>query len=141
MFDADHPNKETPGATNAEGHAPTTDAGSIIPGSGACASSTVPIRSAFQTRVDAIDELAQNIDPRWKAEAEQALLAHIDAHGSATVDDVRDACSPPNRAGWWCAIPRGLAARGVVTIVAKEVGRHPITHRGLLRRWVRAAEA
>lgn len=85
----------------------------------------------------ALARITRKIDPAWLRQAQAALLAAIDLAGpkGATTDDAKKRCPPAKAPCWWCAVPRTL--KESIQRFAAVPGPAPVTHGGLLRRWVR----
>ncbi len=85
----------------------------------------------------ALARITREIDPAWLQHAQAALLAAIDLAGpeGATVAEAKILCPLAKAPCWWCVVPRTL--RETIQRVAAVPGPGPVTHGGLLRRWVR----
>ncbi len=85
----------------------------------------------------ALARITRKIDPAWLRQAQTALLAAIDMAGpkGATKADAMKLCPPARVLCWWCVVPRTL--KKTIKRVASVPGPGPVTHGGLLRRWVR----
>ncbi len=122
-----------PAVDATEPHISTTDVG-------ANPNLTEDKSKAAALRNRALRSIDSGMDPVWRSIAHAALLAAIDAKGSATIDDARTQCPPPVSPRWWCALTASLSRKEVIECVGFREGIAPVTRLGLLRLWKRGAK-